>query len=196
MTRAGRGAGASSPLAPTSAIVAGLLHVLFNLTRGLGDGLIRSLHARQGGVDMSPQDRLDRKPFRRPRAPLRRRGQRVRHRLEERERLVHLGVQQHRLAERDAAAYRIGLLHLRAGGPQDELVCPALVRAALGNRQQPVPDQDRKSTRLNSSHVKISYAVFCLKKKKNYTFLEQIPSNNYFILFPFLLPISCSSLFH
>src|SRR5207249_12073153 len=28
------------------------------------------------------------------------------------------------------------------------------------------PDQDRKSTRLNSSHVSISYAVFCLKKKK------------------------------
>src|SRR5690606_32022760 len=29
--------------------------------------------------------------------------------------------------------------------------------------------EDRKSTRLNSSHVKISYAVFCLKKKKNNT---------------------------
>src|SRR5690606_40283611 len=29
-----------------------------------------------------------------------------------------------------------------------------------------VQAQDRKSTRLNSSHVKISYAVFCLKKKK------------------------------
>src|SRR5690606_41993666 len=28
-------------------------------------------------------------------------------------------------------------------------------------------EQDRKSTRLNSSHVKSSYAVFCLKKKKN-----------------------------
>src|SRR5690349_23578662 len=28
------------------------------------------------------------------------------------------------------------------------------------------PSQDRKSTRLNSSHVEISYAVFCLKKKK------------------------------
>src|SRR5688572_32060789 len=27
---------------------------------------------------------------------------------------------------------------------------------------------DRKSTRLNSSHSQISYAVFCLKKKKNY----------------------------
>src|SRR5690606_22562908 len=29
--------------------------------------------------------------------------------------------------------------------------------------------QDRKSTRLNSSHVKISYAVFCLKKKRTYS---------------------------
>src|SRR3712207_7924768 len=29
-----------------------------------------------------------------------------------------------------------------------------------------VPEQDRKSTRLNSSHANISYAVFCLKKKK------------------------------
>src|SRR5690625_6534081 len=32
-------------------------------------------------------------------------------------------------------------------------------------RERCVPD--RKSTRLNSSHVAISYAVFCLKKKKN-----------------------------
>src|SRR5688572_32279848 len=30
-------------------------------------------------------------------------------------------------------------------------------------------DRDRKSTRLNSSHSQISYAVFCLKKKKNKT---------------------------
>src|SRR3712207_6867930 len=29
------------------------------------------------------------------------------------------------------------------------------------------PTQDRKSTRLNSSHANISYAVFCLKKKRN-----------------------------
>src|SRR5690606_39455470 len=29
--------------------------------------------------------------------------------------------------------------------------------------ERALPDQDRKSTRLNSSHVKISYAVFCLK---------------------------------
>src|SRR5438874_10658962 len=30
-----------------------------------------------------------------------------------------------------------------------------------------IEDRDRKSTRLNSSHVEISYAVFCLKKKNN-----------------------------
>src|SRR5690606_41935350 len=35
--------------------------------------------------------------------------------------------------------------------------------AGRGEREDPLPD--RKSTRLNSSHVKISYAVFCLKKK-------------------------------
>src|SRR5438874_7272513 len=32
-----------------------------------------------------------------------------------------------------------------------------------------VDERDRKSTRLNSSHVEISYAVFCLKKKKQNT---------------------------
>src|SRR3712207_7711785 len=31
---------------------------------------------------------------------------------------------------------------------------------------EPAPFRDRKSTRLNSSHANISYAVFCLKKKK------------------------------
>src|SRR3712207_8325374 len=33
-------------------------------------------------------------------------------------------------------------------------------------------DRDRKSTRLNSSHANISYAVFCLKKKKKKTIIE------------------------
>src|SRR5690606_41514915 len=38
----------------------------------------------------------------------------------------------------------------------------------VDNRTHPARKMaDRKSTRLNSSHVKISYAVFCLKKKKN-----------------------------
>src|SRR5258707_10105625 len=34
---------------------------------------------------------------------------------------------------------------------------------------RPLGDRDRKSTRLNSSHANISYAVFCLKKKKQYS---------------------------
>src|SRR5256885_12487258 len=33
--------------------------------------------------------------------------------------------------------------------------------------REPGPGADRKSTRLNSSHLVISYAVFCLKKKQN-----------------------------
>src|SRR5258708_23349130 len=45
----------------------------------------------------------------------------------------------------------------RAGAPDRRLVGP---HAAHG-------DRDRKSTRLNSSHQIISYAVFCLKKKNN-----------------------------
>src|SRR5256885_11463534 len=43
---------------------------------------------------------------------------------------------------------------------------PLPLRAAARRRHQL---QDRKSTRLNSSHLVISYAVFCLKKKKKNT---------------------------
>src|SRR3989442_8466597 len=35
--------------------------------------------------------------------------------------------------------------------------------------------EDRKSTRLNSSHVRISYAVFCLKKKKMLKLISNVP---------------------
>src|SRR5690349_21949189 len=38
--------------------------------------------------------------------------------------------------------------------------------ANLFGDNAPITFEDRKSTRLNSSHVEISYAVFCLKKKK------------------------------
>src|SRR5260221_1609119 len=44
---------------------------------------------------------------------------------------------------------------------------PALgVRRGAGGREEPGDERDRKSTRLSSSHTVISYAVFCLKKKK------------------------------
>src|SRR5690606_42137212 len=44
------------------------------------------------------------------------------------------------------------------------LVSP-IERFTIDSPRSPI-GEDRKSTRLNSSHVKISYAVFCLKKKK------------------------------
>src|SRR2546430_2829226 len=40
------------------------------------------------------------------------------------------------------------------------------VRVPGGQHREGELDRDRKSTRLNSSHSQISYAVFCLKKKK------------------------------
>src|SRR3712207_7979964 len=44
-------------------------------------------------------------------------------------------------------------------------------RDVLAERERPGGQRrDRKSTRLNSSHANISYAVFCLKKKKIYYF--------------------------
>src|SRR2546422_7513120 len=43
---------------------------------------------------------------------------------------------------------------------------PPVAGAARARRRQAVKRLDRKSTRLNSSHGYISYAVFCLKKKK------------------------------
>src|SRR5690349_23299475 len=43
---------------------------------------------------------------------------------------------------------------------------PGARRGAVAFRCGRALREDRKSTRLNSSHVEISYAVFCLKKKK------------------------------
>src|SRR5438445_2693027 len=40
------------------------------------------------------------------------------------------------------------------------------IHHALHDQQRSTHSRDRKSTRLNSSHANISYAVFCLKKKK------------------------------
>src|SRR5438309_6762599 len=50
--------------------------------------------------------------------------------------------------------------------PVDEGACDGRVRILDDQRIRLRVRQDRKSTRLNSSHSSISYAVFCLKKKK------------------------------
>src|SRR2546427_4110986 len=56
------------------------------------------------------------------------------------------------------------VLH-RDGGDHGHLPGAGLYR--LGRHAGASGQRDRKSTRLNSSHSQISYAVFCLKKKKN-----------------------------
>src|SRR5690625_5615831 len=63
----------------------------------------------------------------------------------------------------------------RAGsGQQLDLGQPQ--RAGRGGDHQSVITTDRKSTRLNSSHVAISYAVFCLKKKNVLDSRERAPT--------------------
>src|SRR3712207_7338824 len=59
--------------------------------------------------------------------------------------LIHKAQSVHRAVFQDNKVQLCSLLSIKTGG---------------------CPEEDRKSTRLNSSHANISYAVFCLKKKK------------------------------
>src|SRR3989442_10912533 len=54
--------------------------------------------------------------------------------------------------------------------------------AELRPRDVPMLQLDRKSTRLNSSHVRISYAVFCLKKKSSNSYYNFFNSKSFGIL--------------
>src|SRR2546430_7731245 len=60
---------------------------------------------------------------------------------------------------------RRGPDQMTPGSTLGRAVCTGSTRDHL---QRDVHHIDRKSTRLNSSHSQISYAVFCLKKKNNY----------------------------
>src|SRR3712207_7394114 len=68
------------------------------------------------------------------------------------------------ICERYELPYNTGPLHQQLGQ-----VHRTIIRLAFpGGKVRPKPG-DRKSTRLNSSHANISYAVFCLKKKQFYS---------------------------
>src|SRR5690242_20958478 len=75
-------------------------------------------------------------------------------------------------SERHTDAARIlqrrgdAVVDLGAGEPDVLVGRLAGKRARQCTRHQNEAGRDRKSTRLNSSHMSISYAVFCLKKKK------------------------------
>src|SRR3712207_8136092 len=69
-------------------------------------------------------------------------------------------------ADRDQDRHRIGQAERRRGPPSHE-----------GADHVHLAMADRKSTRLNSSHANISYAVFCLKKKNNIYILKNALSN-------------------
>src|SRR3712207_7409117 len=66
--------------------------------------------------------------------------------------------------DRERSVQLLRLPALREGVPGR----PGPSGAVAGDRP---PVEDRKSTRLNSSHANISYAVFCLKKKKKYDYM-------------------------
>src|SRR2546426_4075117 len=66
-------------------------------------------------------------------------------------------------------AHRAAGTRLACGSGQGAVVW-SRASSSLDDPRAGIPDDelaDRKSTRLNSSHLVISYAVFCLKKKKN-----------------------------
>src|SRR3712207_8341585 len=71
-----------------------------------------------------------------------------------------------RLSEEEARAVKEQVAVADSATLADVAWLRKFARAAGGAALESPPAEDRKSTRLNSSHANISYAVFCLKKKK------------------------------
>src|SRR5437868_7916218 len=73
--------------------------------------------------------------------------------------------------------FRSHPVHRRAALLQRPRVLPPAARGSRRLLRRRARLVDRKSTRLNSSHVSISYAVFCLKKKKVLAHSEALPTH-------------------
>src|SRR3989442_5034825 len=61
------------------------------------------------------------------------------------------------------------------------MICTEKPTVGAIDRRSACGSTDRKSTRLNSSHVRISYAVFCLKKKKEHQYMNTESLSNSFL---------------
>src|SRR2546427_5767619 len=84
--------------------------------------------------------------------------------------------------EQVGVAYKPGRLPILAECSRDDGTSESLLRQEVDEFIELIgdatPDGDRKSTRLNSSHSQISYAVFCLKKKnKKYHSMHTTQAN-------------------
>src|SRR5690554_7256354 len=78
---------------------------------------------------------------------------------------------------RIAACFWLSIVFISTGFAHTPNQQDSIDKALLWLEQQQVNgvfETDRKSTRLNSSHVRISYAVFCLKKKKKKNISQHI----------------------
>src|SRR5437899_8001459 len=71
----------------------------------------------------------------------------------------------HHLSRRTGAA-RCTKRRTESRAHADAQAAARMEQLRAADRSRHAGEQDRKSTRLNSSHLGISYAVFCLKKKK------------------------------
>src|SRR3712207_7406368 len=108
------------------------------------------------------------------------------------------GCRRARTDRRRATARRGRARQPGAGGPLG-LVDRARRRAPawIGDRGARPAGGDRKSTRLNSSHANISYAVFCLKKKNKITHsfttpIKHLHTTNVLVLHPSFIILSTS----
>src|SRR3712207_9470825 len=81
--------------------------------------------------------------------------------------------------------------HHRSGRPAT--YSPGEVAAVIAAALTAPRSLDRKSTRLNSSHANISYAVFCLKKNNN---LHSVLYSSFHLLYPHFLNVHSSSSFY
>src|SRR5690554_2775575 len=73
-------------------------------------------------------------------------------------------VSSSKVSAEDIKGVAVSSLYGGSGIPVDENIKPLAPCLIWMDRRAEAEVEDRKSTRLNSSHVRISYAVFCLKK--------------------------------